>query len=772
MRAFNADVPYDQFAREQIAGDLLPTPRRHPTDGTNESLVGTGFWHLHDDVHAPTDVRQAEAIRYDNQIDVFGKTFLGLTVACARCHDHKFDAITAADYYALAGYLKSSRREDALLDPHGEFAAAVPKLAALRTAARTARRHSLATSPADPTEVAALLTAAAEVVFPRNGTPLSDAERQSQITAAAATRGLIPELLAAWVAALSESVAAGPSHPLFPFVARAGGKESPEGIAARLAEAARRHAESRSQGQTVAPFDRWFATGWAFESGGSAGLANSRHLAPQLAGTLRSPNLVLDGDSVFIHARGSGGRVRVIVDGYQMDAHQKLLFGGLIQKVDSGDNWRWVRLAGDLGNYRGHRIYVELLDDGPGWLEVDEVRTGSGPEPPLPPSAVAISFMPEELADPAGLAAAYGRRIELAAHAAESEERSPAASELLAFLTRRTLLRPGDGADRIEKLYAEADALAASLPTPQRVLAMCDGPGCDELLFVRGSHANTAGEVPRRFLEALDGPNQPPPSDCGRLQLADRVLSADNPFPARVMVNRIWQHLFGEGIVKSVDNFGVLGDEPTHPALLDHLATSYRADGWSTKRLIRRLMLTRAYRMDSVPNPATGLKIADLDPGNRLLHAQRMRRLEGEALRDAVLVVSGRFNPQLGGEPVPVHLTPFLSGRGRPGASGPLDGDGRRSLYLSVRRNFLVPMLTAFDFPVPATTVGRRNTSNVPAQALILLNDPFIFEESKRWAEQALSTPNQTPEQRIAALYEAAYSRPPSESETAVRSTS
>ncbi|MGC1274202.1 MAG: DUF1553 domain-containing protein, partial [Planctomycetaceae bacterium] len=303
------------------------------------------------------------------------------------------------------------------------------------------------------------------------------------------------------------------------------------------------------------------------------------------------------------------------------------------------------------------------------------------------------------------------------------------------------------------------------IPAPVRIHAMADGPACDEELFIRGSHENTSGPVPRRFLEALDA--MPVVSETsGRLELANRVLADDNPFPARVMVNRVWQHLFGEGIVKSVDNFGVLGDEPTHPELLDRLADDFRNDGWSVKRLIRRIVLSRSYRMASTPHPETAAKLAELDPSNRLLHAQHLKRLEGEALRDAMLAVSGRLDRSLGGEPIPVRLTPFMQGRGRPSESGPLDGDGRRSLYIKVQRNFLTPMLTAFDFPIPATTVGRRNVSNVPAQALILLNDPFVIDQAQVWAKRTLAVSRLSTADRTECLYEAAYSRQPTTEET------
>jgi hypothetical protein len=228
------------------------------------------------------------------------------------------------------------------------------------------------------------------------------------------------------------------------------------------------------------------------------------------------------------------------------------------------------------------------------------------------------------------------------------------------------------------------------------------------------------------------------------------------------MVNRIWHHLTGRGIVASVDNFGAMGTPPTHPELLDHLATRFVHNGWSMKRLIRAIVLSSTYRMASTPTES-GQRI---DPANNLLHSMRIRRLEGEAIRDAILAVSGRLDGSLYGPSVNVHLTPFMQGRGRPGESGPLDGDGRRSLYISVRRNFLSPMMLAFDTPIPFTSIGRRNASNVPAQALFLMNDPFVAGEAKRWAEYLLAQPHSSPEHRLEWMYVQALGRPPTPEET------
>jgi len=236
-------------------------------------------------------------------------------------------------------------------------------------------------------------------------------------------------------------------------------------------------------------------------------------------------------------------------------------------------------------------------------------------------------------------------------------------------------------------------------------------------------------------LEAFDG-LAPAAEVPGRLQLAERIVNGRDPLPARVIVNRLWQHLFGRGLVRTVDNFGSMGELPTHPELLDHLASELMADGWSPKRAIRRMVLSSTYRMASAHD--VDAESDQVDPQNNLFHRANVKRLEGEIVRDALLAVSGRLDRRLGGPSVEVHLTPFMEGRGRP-ASGPLDGAGRRSIYLRVRRNFLNPMFQAFDYPTPFTSVGRRSTSNVPAQALALMNGPLVVELSKQWAERLLA---------------------------------
>jgi hypothetical protein len=267
--------------------------------------------------------------------------------------------------------------------------------------------------------------------------------------------------------------------------------------------------------------------------------------------------------------------------------------------------------------------------------------------------------------------------------------------------------------------------------------------------------------APRRFLEALVGDKPLAVSHgSGRLELARQMTDpAINPFITRVIVNRIWHHLYGVGLVPSVDNFGVLGERPSHPELLDYLADRFVRDGWSVKKTIRFLVLTRAYGMSSQPQASA----EQVDSQNRLLHRMRVRRLEGEAIRDGLLLISGRLDRTMGGPSVPIHLTEFLEGRGRP-ASGPLDGNGRRSIYLAVTRNFLSPLMLTFDTPIPFSTVGRRTVSNVPAQAPILLNDPIVHQQTELWAKRVLARPG-TDSERVRGMYLSAFGRPPTDGE-------
>jgi hypothetical protein len=421
----------------------------------------------------------------------------------------------------------------------------------------------------------------------------------------------------------------------------------------------------------------------------------------------------------------------------------------------------------------GHKAYIELVDRSSGYLAVDEIRFADQGAPVEQASPAVVRLLNDASVNSFDtLASAYGALFSTMGDKPQVTA-APAAEQvvLLDWMARAGVATAANAELPLADLRKEREKLEQSLPAPLEVMAAAEGPGEDDHVHVRGRH-QTLGEVaPRRFLEAISGNDQPPVKEgSGRLEIAERMVSAENPLFPRVLVNRVWAHHFGEGLVRTPDDFGLRGEKPTHPELLDWLASTFVAPvkpgaaggcGWSLKKLHRLIVLSSAYQMGSKGDA----RASAADPQNKLLHRANVRRLEAEAIRDSILLVSGKLDAKMYGPGVLPHLTPFMEGRGRPGSSGPLDGEGRRSIYINVRRNFLTPMFLAFDYPIPFSTMGRRSVSTVPAQALTLMNNPFIVQQAGYWGRQALAAPDLTPRQRIIRMYEQAFSRPPTEAE-------
>jgi hypothetical protein len=482
--------------------------------------------------------------------------------------------------------------------------------------------------------------------------------------------------------------------------------------------------------------------------------------------TIRTPNFKIGPGKLYYLVRGSG-RAYAAVDGHHLIAGP--LHGQLVLNFPASPGFRWV--AHDLAVYQGQTTHVEFTAaPGSNFAVAQVVQADQPPALADQPHPALLKAAGGEAPTLAKIAEAYQQQYSavLDRLAADKLLTGPDARLVNWLADRPELATRGDDAARQEltktatAYLTERRKLAEAIePESRLALAMQDANGIDERVFIRGNPHNPGAPAPRQFLEALAGP-EPLRAEhgSGRLELARQLTDPKmNPLVTRVIVNRLWHHLFGRGLVASVDNFGVLGEAPTHPELLDFLADHFAKAGWSIKKTIRELVLTNTYRMSSRPQEQADRD----DPQDVLLHRMRVRRLEGEAIRDAMLAVSGRLDPKLYGPSVPIHLTPFLDGRGRPD-SGPLDGGGRRSLYLAVRRNFLSPLLLAFDTPSPFSTMGRRTVSNVPAQALILLNDPFVHQQAEVWAKRVLAEEGNDRE-RITGMYQSAFARPPSDEE-------
>lgn len=799
IRAFNEDVPYNDFVIEQVAGDLLEKPRTNKEQGFNESILGTGFWFLGEWVHSPVDIRKDEADRYDNMVDVFSKTFLGLTVACARCHDHKFDAISQADYYALFGYLQSSAYRQVRFDTMLEEERIAKELEELNKRFEPEIKKAIAESQRESIkEIGTYLLAARHVMRQKfEGIAVEKYALEAKLDA---TR------LGEWVKEIREA-SKQPDNLLHGWARFCDATGEDEFEAARhIGEAIHDERAERSHQQwdvmlgfsPRVKFDfgydsvGWKRNGVAFGTKPVQwqGLLFSNDPAQPVAGivgnhavayadpawkvlrgaggaerdvgrlgnvdragrTLRTESFVLKSGLVHYLVRGHG-HVYAAVDSHSVIAGP--LHNQLAIDFDKGESkLRWI--TQDLRAYQGHKTHVEFAPGGEQSLEVHLVLQAE--QAPNLTHGIRVYWDFKRIVDEAkepntgALAAAYEKHLGNAS----------------AWLwSHRDLVPPDESKtkDVFARYAAERKKLTDQIkPESRYAMAMWDGTPEDEVLMIRGNHRTPGEPVPRRMLTALGGEPVDSVRVSGRLQLARELINSQkNPLVPRVLVNRVWHHLFGRGLSPSVDNFGVLGQEPTHPELLDHLSTRFVNDGWSVKRLIRTIMLSRAYQMSSALGDA---KVEEADPKNLLWRRTNIRRLQAEVIRDELLALSGRLDPAMHGPSVPVHLTAFLQGRGRP-ADGPLDGNGRRSVYLAIRRNFPSPMMQAFDAPTPFSTMGARNVSNVPAQALILMNDPFVLQQAELWAKKVLAEPNRTAEQRIAAMYESAYARPASDDEIA-----
>ena len=812
--AFNSDLPYNQFLKEQIAGDLLP--QRLAADGTHVvNPIASGIFWLWEVLNSPTDSVKARADRIDNQIDVISKTAQGLTVACARCHDHKFDPIPTADYYSLFGIFQSTHMSERCIDSPRRAARIQDADRTIGDIQKDVRSHLQPALKRLAATVAARYMAAAPRIAPR------DAESRARVGACPVPPAAEPEVKdeepRAPVVARSRQPAkepkdasedpggiaaelhyalTEPSNPLFPFARMA--EPGADDFAGRLdrmrremrdwtAKADRNHPLWAERGDVIyedfeSGYAKWQVSGAAFGAeparivppnlnlAGHAGHALASSFgngADSLVGTLTTGNFRMP--ARFVHVRMAGAqyppedkenaKIRFTV---VADEHKS---GHMM--ADGSGRLKWKSIA--MTKERGRICYLEIIDrDRRGSLAVDRIVFSKSCAPPpiagKPDERISAFLERGGVQSLEDLARAYQR---LAENLAAEKNRAPADEALLAALLGLRRLEDAAAAlddpetRRLEELFSYRDRAANDIPPSAFAMTSMDYEPADSPIHIRGNHKNPGAIAPRRFLQIVaDGDRKPFVNGSGRLELAERIASDKNPLTARVMVNRIWKHHFGKGIVATPDNFGKTGARPTHPDLLDRLATRFMNSGWSIKYLQRTIVLSSAYRRSS----AASAEARERDPANQWLSYMPVRRLEAEAIRDAVLAVAGALNRKIGGPSVLPHISEFQDGRGKPEPGGPLDGMGRRSVYIQVRRNFLTPLLLAFDYPLPISTIGRRGVSAVPSQALMLLNNEFVNMQAARWAQREIETHGRA-KARIGDMYVRAFGREPLEEE-------
>jgi hypothetical protein len=787
IRAFNADVGFDQLVKEQLAGDLLESPRVDHAAGVNESLIGPMFYHLGEHRHGDSlDFNGIHQEMVNNKIDAFSKAFLATTVACARCHDHKLDAVAQKDYYALASVFMTPRWTTRQVD--------MPQRNRMIGTALDETRGTIRT----------LLEQRWRGVFDE-----------------------LPELVAKAMRDTDDAArkAAKPEDPAYPIVQLATAKNDAD-LAAKWNELATawrtthetRRRENAAKFRVIADFrDGRLPPGWTSEGLGAelgwvksgtlrlaldgerivaeilpAGLYTNT-LSPRLPGSLRLPRLqTLGGKYASLQLAGGewAGHITIVENAFQSERLQYLndarpawkQFETFLDKPEW--NVRLEIATSDLnpnfparwGKVKSGDTTLNQRDDGtgkPSWFGITQAVVHDEPGVPLDDIArfaplYAGAVPRSRQAAAAKIAAWFDEALYRWYTGTATDEDVP----LLNFLLERNWLTNRFEPDArravgstLSGLVSRYRFMEGNLAPPETVNGM-DERGTAPAAYrlnIRGNVDELGDAVPHDFLRVFAGRNDVAKSPgSGRRELAEFLVRGDHPLTARVYVNRVWGWLFGEGLVRTPDDFGHLGRLPTHPELLDHLAREFAADGWSTKRLIRRLVLSRTFRQAGTATE----QARTVDAENRWWHHVPTRRLEAEAIRDAMLAVSGRLDEKLFGPPIdPPRAKEDEMKRL---FSGPLDGLGRRSIYQKMTIMEPPKFLAAFNQPSPKIPTGRRDVTNAASQALALLNDPFVVQQAEFWAKRLCAKPQATVQERLGEMFVRAFARPPTVDELAL----
>jgi hypothetical protein len=486
-----------------------------------------------------------------------------------------------------------------------------------------------------------------------------------------------------------------------------------------------------------------------------AGLAGAT-LISKLGGVAASPDFVLGRERVSVRFAATGGaQLSIQTDNYPLGMNGTFP-KALVQRHEPA----WSML--DTTYRKGSTAFVEIATPefqprrasppkGTGtvapaqsFFVLEKVVFHDGKEAPkeeYPAQELVLEACKSEA--PGGYLRELRECLNRALDAWEEERLSEAERSLLnACLEAGLLEARADVSQKAADLVAAYRKQAASVAGPRMAPGVAEHQGHDSPFLPRGDHRKPGEPVARGFLEVLD-PRPIAASQSGRLELAERILSPANPLTARVIANRIWAWTFGRGLVATVDNFGRMGERPSHPELLDYLASRLRSEGWSLKKTLEFLVSSDAFQRASSATASAQEK----DPGNALLAHASVRRLEAESIRDSMLAVSGKLDRSQFGPSV------------QPAAP-------RRSIYLQQRRNSLPPFLATFDAPKPFTTLGKRDVTTVPAQSLTLLNDPAVLQLARTWAEGAQSRGGSV-EARMETLFREGLGRGPNPVEAA-----
>jgi len=770
--AFNKDKPYDEFLREQLAGDLLP-----PSDDyrvNNDRITATGFLSLGGKMLAEDDPVKMRMDIIDEQVDTIGKTVLGLTLGCARCHDHKYDPISMADYYGLAGIFESTKTMDTftVVAKWHERPVASPEslqkfeLLSKELEQQKQDREGLVNAGNQQvlSEVRAhaadyLRTAtihwqrrkALAQLKPIGGTEHGlSPDSFIDLEAEKFARGNVIVQTTAYGEGIGVILNGGPI-PNFAEYDVSIPADRLQRLELRFAAAEARPVRVFLDGKLIRAdaanqaTGSWNPDGQRWEMVALLPLKSGNH-------TLR-----LERDGPFPHI-------------------DRLLIAPATLSQDSQS------LMTSLGN-ESESLAPIFIQQWIAYLEKTENEPASplGPWHALMRSAQSVSapLLVDLKSETDQLVEKYRTAFAetdkqwqetLAGNRDSGGLNSSDREELRLVLYGPhgpcVLPKPGDipydseTAGKLAAFDKRIQEIEKQRPDLPAVMAVEETTPVNLKIHLRGNHLTLGDEVPRRFPRIFgDSPGQLPPQGSGRLEFARWLTQPEHPLTARVMVNRIWSYHFGEGLVRSPDNFGLLGERPTHPELLDWLSRRFVESGWSLKSLHRLILLSSTYQLSGTKSPDVEM----LDPENRLWSYFPRRRLDAESIRDGILAVSGSLDLSPGGSLLPTPNRQYVTSTAS--VNPVVYQTNRRSVYLPVVRSALYEVLQAFDFADPSTPNGRRDSTTVAPQALFLMNSEFVLTQTKTLAESILKQIDLNASQRIDRLYRRLFGRPPAEIE-------
>jgi hypothetical protein len=628
IRALNEDMPYDQFLLRQIAADKLDLSDSRDMAAMGYLTLGNRFGNNINDI-------------IDDRIDLIGKSTMALTLACARCHDHKFDPIPTKDYYSLHGVFSSCSepREGPTLEP-----------------------------PKDTPLYRDYLKQISE-----RETALSNFVEKVEKELVADARGKIDDYLMA----LHEFRRLTNGMPRNTFLQR-------KKLSAQIGGAWDNYLKSRAQKHhpVWAP---WFA----FEALDAAEFTTrARELSAKFyANTNKAKPINPQIARLFVSPPANLSQVAA-------------RYASAITTVAK----QWDT---SMASYEAR----------------ERNSTSPGPEPTSLPDTAA-----EEIRQ---VAFGKGSPIHVDDRAVQQ------------FIQRDNRTR--DNFNNLQRAVNDVRANHPGAPVRAHVMLDNDRPR-DSYVMIKGNPGNRGPVVPRQAPEIIKPDRAPFRNGSGRLELAQTIVSKDNPLTARVLVNRVWLHHFGAGLASTPDDFGVRSDPPTHPELLDYLAARFMEDGWSVKNLHRLMMHSATYQQSSDENA----RFIQIDPDNRYYWQFTRQRLDFEAMRDTLLAIGGKLDATMGGPGVPLDREPYPT---------------RRTIYGTVDRTRLPNMSLAFDFASPDLTTGKRNQTIVPQQALFMMNSPLVVEQAKNLTLRPDFKAQKSAPEKIKLLYRIIYQRAPTDVE-------